>query len=108
MSIFSERERAFENYFMHQEEIYFQVIALRNKLFAKWIVEHMDLDEHLRSLYIEEIGQLITEEINDTNLLRRAMTDLNLKGITITLDDVDKKLNECHELARQEFLREHL
>lgn len=107
MLIFNERGRAFENQYINQREIYFQIIRLRNKLFAKWVAEHMELDEQSKELYVEEIGKLISEGNTETTLLRRAMTDLNLKGGSVTLDDVHKKLNECYEFARQEFLQEH-
>lgn len=106
MSSFSERERAFENYFAHQQELYFQIIALRNKIFAHWVAEQIGLDETLKKPYTEEIVQLLLKESSDIHLLRKALTDLNLKGITMTLDDIDKKLNECHEIARQELLRD--
>lgn len=107
MSNFSERERAFENYFVHQQELYFQIIALRNKIFADWVAGQIGLDETLKKLYTEEIAQLLLKEGSDIHLLRKALTDLNIKGITMTLSDIDKKLNECYEIARQELLRDH-
>lgn len=108
MSSFNERERGFENYFAHQQELYFQTIALRNKIFAHWVAEQIGLDEALKRLYIEETIQLLLKEANDAHLLHKALTDLNLKGITVTMDDIDRKLKECHEIARQEFLSNRL
>lgn len=106
MSSFSERERAFENYFAHQQELHFQIIILRTKIFAYWIAEQIELDETLKKLYIRETVQLLIQEPGDDHLLHKALTDLNQKGITITLNDIEKKLNECYELARQELLAE--
>lgn len=108
MSSFSERERGFENYFAHQQELYFQTIALRNKIFAHWVAEQIGLDEELKKLYTEAVIQLLIEEANDTHLLHKALSDLKTKGISITLEEIGEKLKECHEVAREEFLRKRI
>lgn len=104
MSSFNERERGFENYFAHQQELYFQTIALRNKIFAHWIAEQIGLDETLKKLYTEEIIQLIIKEADDTHLRHKALTDLKEKDISITEEEISEKLNECHEMAREKLL----
>ena len=36
MTIFDERERAFENLFAHEEQLRFLALSRRNQLFARW------------------------------------------------------------------------
>jgi hypothetical protein len=43
MTLFNERERAFENLFAHEEEVRFLAQARRNHLFAQWAAEQLGL-----------------------------------------------------------------
>ena len=46
MTMFEDRERAFENLFAHEEELRFLALARRNQLFARWAAEQMGLRGH--------------------------------------------------------------
>ncbi len=43
MTMFDERERAFENFFAHEEDLRFFALARRNQLFARWAAEQLGL-----------------------------------------------------------------
>jgi hypothetical protein len=43
MTLFDERERAFENLFAHEEGLRFRALARRNHLFARWAAEQIGL-----------------------------------------------------------------
>ena len=54
MTMFDERERAFENLFVHEEGLRFLALARRNQLFARWAAEQMglrgpQLNDYIRS-----------------------------------------------------------
>jgi hypothetical protein len=54
MTLFDERERAFENLYAHDEELRFLALARRNRLFAQWAAEQIglrgqELDRYVRS-----------------------------------------------------------
>ena len=52
MTLFDERERAFENLFAHEEELRFRALARRNNLLARWAAEQLDLRRSERHAYI--------------------------------------------------------
>ena len=81
MTLFDERERAFENLFAHEEELRFRALALRNDLFARWASEQIDLRRSERNAYIRSFVDEVVRSQTDEALIERVKADFVAEGI---------------------------
>jgi hypothetical protein len=92
MTLFDERERAFENLFVLEEERRFYERVRRNQLFARWAAEQLNL----RGVeYRAYIGSLIAGAIRsdpDAVLIDQVRTDLLAGGVPIEIVAVEEAL----------------
>jgi hypothetical protein len=80
MSMFREREDAFEKQFAHDEELRFKATARRNKLLGLWVAERLgktgdDADAYAKSVILADF-----EEAGDGDVLRKVRQDLEGAG----------------------------
>ena len=126
MTTFDERERGFENKFVHDEELLFRFYARRNKLLGRWAASLLGKDGDERDAYAREVVLADLAEVDHENDERDAyarevvLADLaevdhesdvyrkvaeDLGGLaderTIRL-----KMLELYELAKQEVMKE--
>ena len=76
MTTFDERERAFEQKFVHDEEMRFRALARRNKLAALWAVQQLALQPKDADLYVRESVDLVLAEDGEVRFLRKITADL--------------------------------
>ena len=81
MTLFDERERAFENLFAHEEELRFRVLARRNDLFARWAAEQLELRHSERHAYVRSFVHGVVQPQSDEALIERVRADLIADGI---------------------------
>jgi hypothetical protein len=55
MSLFNDRERAFEQMFVHDEEARFRALAKRNRLLGQWAASQLGLTGEAADAYVREI-----------------------------------------------------
>jgi hypothetical protein len=92
MATFSDREKAFENKYAHDEATKFKIIARRNKLLGQWagaLLGKADIDA-----YAGEVIAADFEEAGDEDVVRKVAGDLAAAGLGQTADDVRVKLVE--------------
>ena len=92
MSGLSDRERAFENKYAHDQEMKFKIVARRNKLLGQWagaLLGKADIDA-----YAKEVVASDFEEAGDADVLRKVLGDLTAKGAAVTEADVRAKMSE--------------
>jgi hypothetical protein len=86
MTIFDDRERAFEAHFAHEEELRFLICARRNQLFARWAAEQLGL----RGIdYVAYMRLFLEEAVRgrpDEALIQRVRSDL-LECDLVTSDE---------------------
>ena len=83
MSLFNEREDAFEKQFAHDEELRFKATARRNRLLGLLIAERLgktgpDAQDYARSLVLADL-----QEAGDGDVLRKIRQDLDGAGKAI-------------------------
>lgn len=92
MSGMSDREKAFENKFAHDQELRFKAEARRNKLIGLWaagLLGKADADAYAR-----EIIEADFEEAGDEDVLRKLRADLSAGGVSITEEELREKMIE--------------
>lgn len=97
MSVFGDREKAFENKFAHDEELRFKAIARRNRLFGELIGGRLDKTGDALDAYAKEVVVADLEEPGDADILRKVTADLEAAGIAMTQEDLQAELAMCLE-----------
>ena len=80
MTLFDERERAFENLFAHEEELRFLAVARRNELFARWAAEQIGLRGTEYRDYVRSFVETAVQPQSDRDLMDRVRADLLAYG----------------------------
>ncbi|MGH6672658.1 MAG: DUF1476 domain-containing protein [Xanthobacteraceae bacterium] len=81
MTSFDKREEAFEQQFVHDEELRFKATARRNKLLGLWAAEKLGLkgaeaDSYALSLVMSEF-----EDTGERDVLGKIRKDFDAKGV---------------------------
>ncbi|MFM2279433.1 MAG: hypothetical protein RLZZ444_1664 [Pseudomonadota bacterium] len=97
MSSFSDREKAFENKYAHDQDTKFRVIARRNKLLGLWAAELMGKAD--ADAYAKEVVASDFEEAGDADVIRKVAGDLEAAGKGVSAADVEAKLAELLPVA---------
>ena len=106
MSIFDDRENAFENKFAHDEEIQFKVTARRNKLLGHWAADKMGLTSEEKEAYGKSVVQADFEEAGDDDVLRKVLGDLTTAGVDADEAMVRAAMDELMVEARRQFIEQ--
>jgi len=102
MTLFDERERAFENLFAHEEEMRFRALVRRNQLFARWAVGELGLGSSEAHAYVRSFVNDAVQPEPATILVSRVRNDFRAKG----LDIVDEQIAEALARAGVEAARQ--
>ncbi|MCM2476981.1 DUF1476 domain-containing protein [Rhizobium sp. CG5] len=92
MSGISDREKAFENKFAHDQDLKFRAEARRNKLLGLWaagLLGHADADAYAKDVVASDF-----EEAGDEDVFRKVRTDLTAGGVSISDDEIRAKMLE--------------
>jgi len=80
MTLFDERERAFENLFAHEEEMRFRALARRNQLFARWAADQLRLGPTKSHAYIRAFVNDAVQPERASTLIGRVCDDFKAEG----------------------------
>ncbi len=102
------REQAFEQGFVHDEEIRFKVLAHRNKLFGHWAAEQLGYSAEVADRYQEDIVGALCEPFDgileaDDKVVSRVVLDLTNAGWALSPDEVRGVLTEFEDQAKREI-----
>ena len=92
MSTLEERGEGFEKKFAHDEELKFKAEARRNKLLGQWAAEQLGKDD--AEAYAKEVIMSDFEEAGDDDVFRKLRGDFDAGGVSISDEDIRKKMNE--------------
>ncbi len=99
MTLFNDRERAFEQMFVHDEEARFRALARRNKLLGQWAAEKLGLKGEEANDYVSEIGKSVVAAVVDESLVEKLRTDFEAKDIDQSDDQIREKMAELMAAA---------
>jgi hypothetical protein len=92
MSGLSDREKAFENRFAHDQELKFRTIARRDKLFGLWaagLLGKTDAEAYAREVVIADFSVAGDEEV-----FRKVREDFDAAGVAMSDADIRAKMIE--------------
>jgi len=102
MTIFDERERAFENLFAHEEELRFRALARRNQLFADWAAEQLGLRGSACRAYVRFFIEEAVRPDAAGTLIDRVRDDFRAEGLEIADEHIRAAFAKAAaEAARQ-------
>lgn len=90
MSGLSDREKAFENKFAHDQELKFKAEARRNKLLGLWVAGLLGKDD--AEAYAKEVVVADLAEAGDEDVFRKLRADLDAAGVQISDEDLRTKM----------------
>lgn len=83
MTMFEDREHAFEAKFAHDEEMQFRVTARRNRLLGEWAARLMGLTEVEAEAYAKDVVRADFENAGDEDVIRKLLGDLTSARVEI-------------------------
>ena len=104
MSTLEERGEGFEKKFAHDEELKFKAEARRNKLLGEWAAEQLGKDD--AEAYAKEVILSDFEEAGDDDVFRKVRGDFDAAGVSISDEDIRKKMRELLAVAVEQIQSE--
>ncbi|NMN06356.1 MULTISPECIES: DUF1476 domain-containing protein [unclassified Novosphingobium] len=106
MTMFDDRERAFEAKFAHDEEMLFRIHARRNRLLGQWAAERMKLTQAEAEAYAKSVVQADFEETGDEDVVRKLLGDLIAAGVDSTEAEIRAAMDAKSIDARRQLMGE--
>ena len=106
MTMFEDRERAFENLFAHEEELRFLALARRNQLFARWAAEQMGLRGSQLQDYIRSFTKCAVRSEAERTLVDRVRADLIAEGVDTSEQRIEAALSAAAIAAARQVRTE--
>lgn len=101
MTTFDRREQAFENKFVHDEEIRFKATARRNKMLGNWAAAQFGLTEDAAEAYANELVTMDLENQSDDDILRKVSKDLAQSNVSV--EAIALKMDEFYRSALEQI-----
>ena len=106
MADMSDREKAFENKFAHDEELKFKAMARRNKLLGLWAAEKMGKSGDDAAAYAKEVVIADFEEAGDDDVFRKVRGDFDAAGVDQSDHQIRRTMEELLAVAAQQIATE--
>jgi hypothetical protein len=100
MTAISDREKAFENKFAHDEALKFKIVARRNKLLGLWAAGKMGKAD--ADAYAQEVIEADFEEAGHEDVFRKVRGDIDAAGISIGDDEIRSQMDKLLVQAEEE------
>ena len=104
MTMFEDRERAFEAKFVRDDEMAFRITARRNRLLGQWAAERMGLTPAETDAYAKAVVQADFEEAGDEDVIRKVLGDLTAAVVDADAPMVRRALEDRQVEARRQLL----
>lgn len=99
MTLFQDREKAFEEKFHHEQDQLFRVHAKRANLFGLFIAQKMALPSPAAETYAQSLVELQLLDTNTQGLLTKVTRDLEDAGVVITAGILEEELTKAGDKA---------
>ncbi|WP_048647994.1 DUF1476 domain-containing protein [Nitratireductor soli] len=106
MANMKDREDAFENKFVHDENMKFRAMARRNKMLGLWAAEKLGKTGDEAEAYAREVVNSDFEEAGDHDVFRKVRKDFDAAGVDQSDHQLrrtmDELLNQAIEQVKSE------
>jgi hypothetical protein len=107
MANFSDREKAFEDKYKHDQDLQFRTEVRRNKLLGLWVArELLGLEGAEADAYAKEVVASDLDEPGPDDVVRKVMADLQAKGVDYSEHRLRHRLEELIVEAKQQIMSE--
>jgi hypothetical protein len=96
---FRDREKAFENKFLHDAELKFKAEARRNKLLGLWVAERLGKSADEAAAYARDVVAADFEEAGDADVVRKVLADIAAAGQQMGEDELRSKMADLMDEA---------
>lgn len=106
MDVLTQREKAFEEKYAHDEEIHFRIITRRNHLFGLWVAGLLGYYGRRADLYIEDLILASVQKASQKDILPKVLKDLQKAKVDLTEHQIRKQLENCEKVAIKMVMHE--
>lgn len=107
MTTFNDREKAFEEKYMHDQDLQFRTEVRRNKLLGYWIAtELLGLEGEAVDSYAKEVVASDLEEPGPDDVVRKVMADLEAKAVDFSEHRLRHRIDELMAVAKKQIMEE--
>ncbi len=99
MTVFDDRQKAFETKFQLDEEKLFKLNARAVKIFGLWAAQQLQLDGADAEAYAQQVIDADFEEAGNADVLKKVHADFTGKGIEVSLHHLENEFNTCRDEA---------
>jgi len=103
MNGLSEREKAFEAEFKHNQELAFRITARRNRLFGLWAADRLGLPSAEAEAYAAAVVAADFEKPGDDDVIGKVLQDFKHQGIAIIEPQLRCELGRALTEARRQL-----
>lgn len=103
---FKDRERDFENRFVHDQELKFRITARADKLLGLWAAEQLGRNGQEAQAYAQEIIRVDFERPNGQGAVERVCHDLSAAGADISDEAVRARMGQFLAEAERQVMAE--
>jgi hypothetical protein len=103
MTIFDEREQAFEAKFAHDQEVEFRAQARRDRLLGLWAAERMGLSPESAEQYAAVLVRADVGRSGDDDVARKVTQDLTASNVAVPDAVLRQKMDELLAQAREQI-----
>jgi len=105
MPTFDDRQKGFENKFVHDQQLAFKAVVRRNKLLGLWAAELMGLNGDAADVYAKEVVKADFEEVGEEDVFRKIRGDLDAKGVQQSDHQIRRRMDELMSEARAQVAK---
>lgn len=107
MATFSDREKAFEDKYKHDQDLQFRTMVRRNKLLGLWVArELLGLEGAEAEAYAKEVVASDLDEPGPDDVVRKVMADLQAKGVDFSEHRLRHRMEEIMVDAKHQIMSE--
>lgn len=106
MTNLTEREKAFEAKYQHDQEVAFKVNVRRNKLLGLWAAGLMKLSKDEAATYAKKVVESDFERPGDSDVLAKVLKDVTARGVELSEYRLRKEMDRLLAVAKSEIMRE--
>ena len=103
MSTFDDRQKAYENKFVHDQELEFKIRSRANILTAKWAADKMHFEGSDIDAYATELVDYSFSNSGEGAVVEKILSDMRAKGFEIEEQEVKSQYDGYLIESRESF-----
>lgn len=103
MTVFRDRERAFETQFELEKNHEFEVTVTRNQLIGLWMASKLGLEGHEADSYVDDVVKSDFEKPGVEDVVDKLMRDIKDNDLNISEAQIRRKMLFFHDRAQEKL-----